>query len=99
MQECYKAFPEDKCRYIVWDVAIPTSFKTKRERSKLFFFTWCPQLADVRDKTLYASQRMKQLPKIITGTFDVNATRIEDVQAAIGEGESDESEDEDWMDE
>ena len=99
-KDCYEAFPEDKCRYIVWDVEIPTTFKTKRPRSKLFFFTWCPKLADTKNKMLYSSQRMKQLPKVITGTFDVNATQIEDVKAAVGENESDDDSDVDsWMEE
>lgn len=80
-----------------------TDFKTKRPRSKLYCFTWCPQHADMRDKTLYASQRLKGLAKVLTGTFDINANTLEDVKLAIGDktveddAKSEESK-ESWMD-
>eukprot|EP00511_Aplanochytrium_stocchinoi_P005665 CAMPEP_0204830226 /NCGR_PEP_ID=MMETSP1346-20131115/8410_1 /ASSEMBLY_ACC=CAM_ASM_000771 /TAXON_ID=215587 /ORGANISM="Aplanochytrium stocchinoi, Strain GSBS06" /LENGTH=152 /DNA_ID=CAMNT_0051960385 /DNA_START=202 /DNA_END=657 /DNA_ORIENTATION=- len=98
IEEAYGYFPETECRYIIWDVE-DNSVNSKRPVSKLYFFTWCPQLANTRLKTLYSSQRRKRIGDVIKGAIDVHATTMNEVKEAIGEKvepDSDEDENEDW---
>mmetsp|Transcript_10253 Transcript_10253/g.11782 ORF Transcript_10253/g.11782 Transcript_10253/m.11782 type:complete len:156 (+) Transcript_10253:139-606(+) len=100
VEECYTYFPPTECRYIVWDVEDQNA-QSKRPVSKLYFFTWCPQLANTRLKTLYTSQRMKRIGDVIKGAIDVHATNLDEVKEAIGEKvevDSDDDDNDDWLD-
>jgi len=57
--------PEADCRYAVFDVAYVDP-KTSNERNKLTFFAWCPDVAKVKPKMIYASSK-DELKKRLVG--------------------------------
>jgi len=63
--EFLKELPEADCRYGVFDIEYEDP-KTKSSRNKIAFFAWCPDVAKVKPKMIYASSK-EELKKRLVG--------------------------------
>ncbi|KAJ0786674.1 putative actin-depolymerizing factor domain, ADF/Cofilin, ADF-H/Gelsolin-like domain superfamily [Helianthus anomalus] len=50
-----KNLPANECRYAVYDLDFTTVENC--QKSKIFFFAWCPDSSRVRSKMIYASSK------------------------------------------
>ncbi|XP_076887271.1 actin-depolymerizing factor 10-like [Bidens hawaiensis] len=50
-----KSLPTNECRYAVYDLDFTTVENC--QKSKIFFFAWCPDSSRVRSKMIYASSK------------------------------------------
>ncbi|KAK9072921.1 hypothetical protein SSX86_009357 [Deinandra increscens subsp. villosa] len=50
-----KSLPANECRYAVYDLDFTTVENC--QKSKIFFFAWCPDSSRVRSKMIYASSK------------------------------------------
>ena len=63
--EFLKELPDAECRYAVFDVDYVDP-KTQSSRNKITFFAWCPDVAKVKPKMIYASSK-EELKKRLVG--------------------------------
>ncbi|VVB16651.1 unnamed protein product [Arabis nemorensis] len=49
------SLPADECRYAIFDFDFVTAENC--QKSKIFFIAWCPDVAKVRSKMIYASSK------------------------------------------
>ncbi|CAH2069381.1 unnamed protein product [Thlaspi arvense] len=49
------SLPAEECRYAIYDFDFVT--KENCQKSKIFFIAWCPDVAKVRSKMIYASSK------------------------------------------
>ena len=54
-EEFAACLPADECRYAIYDFDFVTAENC--QKSKIFFIAWCPDIAKVRSKMIYASSK------------------------------------------
>jgi len=64
--EFVQALPEKNCRYAIYDFGYLLPDGSRRD--KILFVCWCPDVANIKDKMLYASSK-DALKKAFVGVF------------------------------
>ncbi|KAJ4911006.1 Actin-depolymerizing factor 4 [Raphanus sativus] len=54
-EEFAASLPAEECRYAIYDFDFVTAENC--QKSKIFFIAWCPDVAKVRSKMIYASSK------------------------------------------
>nr|UDD75342.1 actin-depolymerizing factor 3 [Deschampsia antarctica] len=78
------ALPADDCRYAVYDLEFVTDDACgDTPRSKIFFISWSPETADVKNKMVYASSNEGFKKELDGVQIDVQATDTSELTLEI----------------
>uniref|UniRef100_A0A1D1Y7D1 Actin-depolymerizing factor 6 n=1 Tax=Anthurium amnicola TaxID=1678845 RepID=A0A1D1Y7D1_9ARAE len=66
------ALPENDCRYAVYDFDFVTAENC--QKSKIFFFAWCPSISRIRAKMLYATSKDRLRRELDGIHYEIQAT-------------------------
>lgn len=94
-------FPENECRYIIWDVDYSSKYT---QTAKIYFLTWIPQQTPSNHQLIYRSQQGKELSKIILGAAEhfvkdySDLTRVTTVKFDVVDIAEADEDNGDWID-
>jgi cofilin len=71
--------PEAECRYGVFDVEYEDP-KTSSKRNKITFFAWCPDVAKVKPKMIYASSKDELKKRLVGIACEIQGSDTGDVE-------------------
>jgi len=71
--------PRDDCRYAVYDFKFTAGKAGKREQ--LIFIVWCPDIAKVKTKMLYAASKDALKKKLVGINHEIQGTDIAELDA------------------
>ncbi|KAE9589728.1 hypothetical protein Lal_00021564 [Lupinus albus] len=66
------SLPENECRYAVFDFDFVTS--ENFQMSRIFFIAWCPSVARIRPKMIYATSKYRFRRELKGVHYEIQAT-------------------------